>query len=87
MVSVDELCALFTGVPAERGWSTAPVYSVPLAFEIARRADVRAGWKLRELLYDDTSPNEIPFRALQAIQLAAQRYRVHRDLQAAGRGL
>lgn len=81
-VSVDELRDLFTGVPAEDdGWSTTPTYSMKLALEIARRNDCDTEWKLRAILFDDTNVDEIPRKALEAIELAVKRYRAIRVMQ------
>jgi hypothetical protein len=87
--SLDELRILFTGdwIHDDDRWETTPCYSVVLAFEIARRCETSQDFQLRRILYGDLSPDFIPADALQAIQLAAQRYRQHRDLQKAGRGL
>jgi hypothetical protein len=87
-LALDELRALFTGVPAENNeWSTAPSYTVQLAFEIAKRCDSQTELALRSILYDETPCDDIPARALEAIQLAVQRYRAYRDLQIGRCGL
>lgn len=87
-VLLDELRALFTGVPAEGGeWSTRPFYTVPLAFEIAKRCDTTTENALREVLYDNTSVDDIPKDALDAIQLAVLRFKAYRTLNNGGRGL
>lgn len=79
---LDELRDLFTGVPAEAGgWATTPAYNVGLALEIAVRTDSRSEYGLREVLYDSSSPDDIPPAALAAIQLAVARYRTMRQLE------
>lgn len=87
MATLEELRALFTGVPDRDGWSSTPCYDVGLATEIARQASASSEVALREVLFDDTSPDEIPARALEVIQLAYARWRSVRQLQTAGRGL
>jgi len=79
--TLDELRDLFTGVPAEDGgWATTPCYTVSLAFEIAKRAKVSGEFDLRSLLYDTTVVDDVPGAARDVIALAAQRYRLWRDL-------
>ena len=98
-VSLDELRALFTGVPIEPlldtsdPWSTTPCYDVGLATVIAHRTASQTEYALRSVLYDSTAVDEVPARAVEVIRLAAQRYRQHLELQRAssklrrGRGL
>lgn len=88
-VTLDELRDLFTGVPDHNGeWATTPSYTIPLAFEIAKRTDTTSENALRVLLYDTTTPDHIPTVAQDVIRLAAARYRMWRDLQTPkGRGL
>jgi hypothetical protein len=83
MVATAELRLLFTGdwIHDDDCWDTRPCYSVQLAFEIAKRCDTPNDFQLRRVLYGDMSPDYIPADALQAIQLAAQRYRQHKTLQ------
>lgn len=87
-VTLEELRDLFTGVPAEAtdewcdGWATTPSHTVTLALEIAKRCDAKTEYDLRKILYDTSSPDEIPPSALEAIKLAAQAYRSHLDQQA-----
>lgn len=87
-LALDDLGALFTGVPDDNNeWATTPCYRVPLAYEIAKRCDSQTEFALRTILYDDTPCDHIPPRALEAIKLAAERYRLHRQVNNGGRGL
>lgn len=87
-VTLDELRDLFAGVPAEDNtWATTPCYTIPLAFEVAKRCDTTTESALRAILFDDTPVDEIPKTALMVIQLAAARYRTHRQMNNGGRGL
>lgn len=87
-VPLEELRALFTGVPGEdNDWSTTPSYSAKLAFELARRCDAKTEFTLRTILYDKTLCDDIPVRALHAIQLGVQQYAAYRQVQLARRGL
>lgn len=89
--TLDELRNLFTGVPADSPcdlhahgddpWATSPTYTVTLAFEIAKRANVTGEFDLRRLLYGSLVADEVPAAAREVIALAAQRYRTWRDLQ------
>lgn len=79
-VPLEELIAMFTGVPDHNGqWATTPVYSIPLALEIARRTDPTTLAELRERLYDTTPAELIPEAAREAIQIASQRYQYLRN--------
>lgn len=80
-VTLDQLRDLFTGVPDDNGdWATTPCYTVPLAFEIAKRARTSGEYELRTLLFDTTAVDDVPGAALEVIRLAVQRYRSWRDL-------
>lgn len=87
-VSLDELRALFVGVPDELdGWVTTPCYAVTLALEIAKRTDSQTEFSLRYVLYRGIPADDVPDDAAAAIGLAIARYRVHRQTNRGGRGL
>lgn len=81
-VTVEDLRDLFTGVPDDQGdWASTPCHDIGLAFEIARRGRPLSDDDLRQLVYDTTPVDDIPPAAVQAIQLAWQRYRMWLSLQ------
>jgi hypothetical protein len=70
-VAVDELAALFTGIPDETGgWESSPCYRFTLAFEVARRTTPATLYALRRTFYGSADDHEIPDRALNVIEWA-----------------
>lgn len=86
-VTLDELRLLFTGdwIHDDGCWDTTPCYSVPLAYEIAKRCDTTEEHRLFQVLYGKRPADDVPREAVDAIRLAAQSYRTHRNLQKAAR--
>lgn len=87
--TLNELRLLFTGdwIHDDQCWDTTPCYSVPLAYEIAKRCDTAEEYRLFKILYGNRPADDVPTEAVDAIRHAAQSYRQHRNLQRAGRGL